>query len=209
MQRSIAKNLAPLATSALASRYLTRRSPRPSGAGGGLPPPRGNTAACPAISTAPRVENFFVFIDFCLICNIDMRNCLGDSVLLKPFQTGEGFLLRFRCVHFIEEKSHALEFLCGKGLQLHNSSGITRMQTRIAWFRVRMLHLPANPEASSCEKSTQHDICDAQVKGRMQSSSPSARLKCKRTGKVQRRKENLGRFQESCLIPCNKGRGKP
>ena len=51
----------------------------PSG-GGGLPPPRGNTAARPAIHYCASGEAFFVFIDLCDICNIDMRNCLGDSV---------------------------------------------------------------------------------------------------------------------------------
>ena len=63
---------------------------RPSGAGGGLPPPRGNTAARPANHYCASGEDFFVFIVFCDICNIDMHNCLGDIIcpslwyLLEP-----------------------------------------------------------------------------------------------------------------------------
>ena len=51
----------------------------PSG-GGELPPPRGNTAARPTLVYCHTGKKFFVFIDLYDICNIDMRNCLGDSV---------------------------------------------------------------------------------------------------------------------------------
>ena len=56
----------------------------PSG-GGGLPPPRGNTAARPSLVYCPSGKKFFVFVDLCDICHIDMHNCLWDSVLLEPF----------------------------------------------------------------------------------------------------------------------------
>ena len=54
-----------------------------------LPPPRGNTAARPPIHYCPWGLKCFVFIDLCDICNIDMRNCLGDSVfaILRRYKT--------------------------------------------------------------------------------------------------------------------------
>ena len=85
MQKIIAKILASLATSAIASRDLTRRSPRPSGAGGGLPPPRGTTAARPSLFYCPWGLTCFVFVDLCDSCNIDMHNRLWDSVLFESF----------------------------------------------------------------------------------------------------------------------------
>ena len=56
----------------------------PYGAGGGLPPPRGNTAARPSLFYSPLGEQCFVFDDLCDICNIDMHNRLWDSVLFQP-----------------------------------------------------------------------------------------------------------------------------
>ena len=53
-------------------------------AGGGLPPPRGNTGARPTNHYCASGEAFFVFVDLCDICNIDMHNCLGDSVSPIP-----------------------------------------------------------------------------------------------------------------------------
>ena len=55
------------------------------GAGGGLPPPRGNTAARPSLFYCPWGLKCFVFVDLCDICNIDMHNRLWDSVLFEPF----------------------------------------------------------------------------------------------------------------------------
>ena len=80
MQRTYAKLLATLATAATAIVDLTRRGPRPSGAGGGLPPPRGNDRRPPAHLLGPSGAEFFVFNDFCDLCNIDMRNCAANSV---------------------------------------------------------------------------------------------------------------------------------
>ena len=70
---------------ALSAEYLTRRSPLPFGAGGGLPPPRGNTDARPSLSYCPSGYKCFVFVDLCDICNIDMHHRLCDSVLFEPF----------------------------------------------------------------------------------------------------------------------------
>ena len=77
--------LATWATSATAAGDLTRRKLRPCRAGGGLPPPRGNTAARPTLVYCHTGKKFFVFSDLCDICDIDMHNSLWDSVLLKPF----------------------------------------------------------------------------------------------------------------------------
>ena len=50
-----------------------------------MPPPRGNTAARPTLVYCHTGKKFFVFIDLCDICDIDMTNCLRASVLLKLF----------------------------------------------------------------------------------------------------------------------------
>ena len=64
---------------------LARPAPPHEGAGGGLPPPRGNTGARPSLFYCPSGVQCFVFVDLCDICNIDMRNCLANSGLLEPF----------------------------------------------------------------------------------------------------------------------------
>ena len=65
---------------ALTLASLTRRYTLHSVAGGGLPPPRGKDRRPPAHLLGPSGAEFFVFNDFCDLCNVDMRNCAANSV---------------------------------------------------------------------------------------------------------------------------------
>ena len=53
--------------------FIRHAAAAPFGAGGGLPPPRGNTAARPSLFYCPWGLKCFVFVDLCDICNIDLR----------------------------------------------------------------------------------------------------------------------------------------
>ena len=90
MQRSIAKILAPLATSAIASRYLARRGPAPSVRAADCLPQGGTPPPARPFHTAPRVSRVLSLsisaTSATLICTIVFRIVFLSSLLGRSWR---------------------------------------------------------------------------------------------------------------------------